>query len=1370
MTKIKDDYIVGLDIGTDSCGWVAMNSNNDILKLQGKTAIGSRLFEGGKSAAERRLFRTTHRRIKRRRWRLKLLEEFFDPYMAEVDPYFFARLKESGLSPLDKRKTVSSIVFPTSAEDKKFYDDYPTIYHLRYKLMTEDEKFDLREVYLAIHHIIKYRGNFLYNTSVKDFKASKIDVKSSIEKLNELYENLGLDLNVEFNISNTAEIEKVLKDKQIFKRDKVKKIAELFAIKTDNKEQSKRIKDISKQVANAVLGYKTRFDTIALKEISKDELSDWNFKLSDIDADSKFEALMGNLDENEQAILLTIKELFNEVTLNGIVEDGNTLSESMINKYNDHRDDLKLLKEVIENHIDRKKAKKLALAYDLYVNNRHGQLLQAKKKLGKIKPGSKEDFYKVVNKNLDDSRVSKEIKKKIELDSFMPKQRTNANGVIPYQLQQLELDKIIENQSKYYPFLKELNPVSSHLKEAPYKLDELIRFRVPYYVGPLISPNESTKDIQTKKNQNFAWMIRKEDGQITPWNFDQKVDRIESANKFIKRMTTKDTYLFGEDVLPANSLLYQKFTVLNELNNIRINGKRISVDLKQEIYENLFKKHTTITVKKLENYLKENHNLVKVEIKGLADEKKFNSGLTTYNRFKNLNIFDNQIDDLKYRNDFEKIIEWSTIFEDKSIYKEKLRSIDWLNEKQINALSNVRLQGWGRLSKKLLAQLHDHNGQTIIEQLWDSQNNFMQIVTQADFKDAIAKANQNLLVATSVEDILNNAYTSPANKKAIRQVIKVVDDIVKAASGKVPKQIAIEFTRDADENPKRSQTRGSKLQKVYKDLSTELASKAIAEELNEAIKDKKLVQDKYYLYFMQLGRDAYTGEPINIDEIQKYDIDHILPQSFIKDDALDNRVLVSKAVNNDKSNNVPVKLFGNEMAGNLGITIRKMWEEWKNIGLISKTKYNNLLTDPDHINKYESAGFIRRQLVETSQIIKLVSTILQSRYPNTEIITVKAKYNHYLREKFDLYKSREVNDYHHAIDAYLSAICGNLLYQNYPNLRPFFVYGQYKKFSSDPDKEKEIFNKTRKFSFISQILKNKSENSKEIAEKLKRAYQFKYMLVSRETETKDQEMFKMTVFPRETPGNLIPKKKGMAPEIYGGYTKNSDAYMVIVKIDKKKETEYRILGIPTRELVNLKKAEKEDHYESYLKEILAPRILYNKNGKRDKKITSFEIVKSKIPYKQVIQDGDKKFMLGSSTYVYNAKQLTLSTESMKAITNNFDKDSDENDALIKAYDEILDKVDKYLPLFDINAFRKKLHSGREKFVELSLEDKKDIILKVLIGLHDNPATSDLKTLGFSSTELGKMQKNSGIVLSGNAKLIYQSPTGLFKKSVKISDL
>jgi len=474
------------------------------------------------------------------------------------------------------------------------------------------------------------------------------------------------------------------------------------------------------------------------------------------------------------------------------------------------------------------------------------------------------------------------------------------------------------------------------------------------------------------------------------------------------------------------------------------------------------------------------------------------------------------------------------------------------------------------------------------------------------------------------------------------------------------------------------------------------------------------------------------------------------------------------------------------MAADLGITIRHMWEKWKDQGLITKTKYNNLIIDPDKINKYESSGFIHRQLVETSQIIKLASTILQSKYPDTEIIVVKARYNHYLRKHLNLYKSREVNDYHHAIDAYLSAICGNLLYQVYPKLRPFFVYGQYKKFSSDPQKEKDVFDKTRRFDFISQIFesdnniiisletKKKVFDKKDIIEKLKHAYDYKYMLVSRETETRDQEMFKMTVYPRlsrdtKKSRNLIPKKKDMPTEIYGGYTNNSDAYMVIARINKKKETEYRVFGVPMRELVNLRKAEKKGHYNAYLKQVLEPEIMYNKNGKKNKTISSFEIVKSKVPYKQVILDGDKKFMLGSSTYVYNAKQLTLSQDAMQAITDNCENDTDEEKALIEAYDEILTNIDKYLPLFDINKFRDKLHAGREKFINLSLDVKKDTILQVLNGLHDNAVMPKIKSLGLS-TELGKLQIPTGVKLSENAKLIYQSPTGLFEKRVKISDL
>ena len=148
-------------------------------------------------------------------------------------------------------------------------------------------------------------------------------------------------------------------------------------------------------------------------------------------------------------------------------------------------------------------------------------------------------------------------------------------------------------------------------------------------------------------------MIRKSQGKITPWNFDEKVDRNKSAEKFIKRMTTKDTYLFGEDVLPDNSLLYQKFKVLNELNNIKINDKKLTVSKKQEVFEKIFKKYKTVSAKLLKNYLlSTGEYLAEPKISGLSDKKKFNSTLSTYLKFKN--IFGNKVDDFNYIDDLEK--------------------------------------------------------------------------------------------------------------------------------------------------------------------------------------------------------------------------------------------------------------------------------------------------------------------------------------------------------------------------------------------------------------------------------------------------------------------------------------------------------------------------------------------------------------------------------------------------------------------------------------------------------------------------------------------------------------------------------------------
>ena len=130
------------------------------------------------------------------------------------------------------------------------------------------------------------------------------------------------------------------------------------------------------------------------------------------------------------------------------------------------------------------------------------------------------DFYKVVKKNLDNSELGKQIGELIAAGQFMPKQRTNQNGVIPYQLHLKELEKIIDMQSKFYPWLAEKNPNKKRQNRAKYKLSELVAFRVPYYVGPLITSEDQSKS----SNANFAWMNRKEQGRITPWNFDRKED------------------------------------------------------------------------------------------------------------------------------------------------------------------------------------------------------------------------------------------------------------------------------------------------------------------------------------------------------------------------------------------------------------------------------------------------------------------------------------------------------------------------------------------------------------------------------------------------------------------------------------------------------------------------------------------------------------------------------------------------------------------------------------------------------------------------------------------------------------------------------
>ncbi|WP_295773658.1 type II CRISPR RNA-guided endonuclease Cas9 [uncultured Limosilactobacillus sp.] len=1328
-------YHLGLDIGTSSIGWAVMDDDFKIMRVKGKKGIGVRLFEEGKTAAERRGYRTTRRRYSRRKWRLNLLEEIFDPEIVKVDPTFFARLKESNLSPKDDRKQYSgNLIFPekTKEEIREWTEKYPTIYHLRNALMTGNRQFDIREVYLALHHIVKYRGNFLFNGN---FQTGEVNLSDRFDDINSAFISAcGEEKAPQIPSELYNEIQELFFDKNTRKLDKQKQLATKLSQDND--------KDWSTQFSKALFGYKTKFKVVLQ---SDEDLDD--FQLDSDDADDKIASISEQVDDDRGSILDNIKILYSRITLNEIVPDGKTLSQSMIEKYNLHRDHLKEIKDQLK-HTDN--WVKFDDLYSQYVNG--------KLESDRLKKLSSDDFYKKVL-TLFDGELKTRVKEWQEKGEFLPKQRTGSNGVIPHQLHQNELDQIIENQAKYYPWLATLNPNENRQRVAKYKLSELVAFRIPYYVGPMV----------TKDQSNFAWMVKKSDEkEITPWNFDQVVDRDKSAEEFINRMTTKDTYLIGEDVLPAKSLLYEKFTVLNELNNIRINGEHLTTDEKHQVYRDLFQNAKSISTKKFHNYLvcnlnKPNH----LNITGFSDLTKFNSSLDSYIDLKK--IFADRIDDQDLQDDFEKMIRWSTVFEDKQIFERKLSEINWLTDQERSEVAKLRYRGWGRLSKRLLTGIHDENGQRIIDALWNSPKNFMQIQAEAAFNKQINDLNTKELSNNNVEDVLADAYTSPQNKKAIRQVLLVVEDIQKAMHGDAPTSISLEFAREEQESS-RTRSRRATLSAIYRQVSDEIVSTTVKGELGKATS----ISDRLYLYFTQGGRDMYTGEPINIDEISRgYEIDHILPQSFIKDDSLDNRVLVKGAINNGKSANC---VMDQSWAPD-----RLAW--WKKLldnRLISRKKYQSLTLPHGKINKYSQNGFINRQLVETRQVIKLVANILNDQYSNddTKIIVVKAALNSQLRGFLELFKNRNINDYHHGMDAYLSTFIGNYLYKKYPKLRSYFVYGEFKKFSGKQNLKSFNFLHDLEDDSINIISNDDGEivgSHHEMIEELEKVYKYKYMLVSKEVYSYSGKLFNDTVYTHEK-NKLIPLKKDKPTSIYGGYSSEKSAYMVIIKILKKNKSNiYKVVGIPEIYSEKLEKL-KLDDTKTYVEKF---REIINKQLNKSE-INNYSIVLDKVMYNQLIFENGEWMTLGSSKERHNAKQLVLENkiiaildeESRRAISRK-DGISSELDMV---YEQLINAIRKDFPLY--KKYIETLENHKDEFRQLpinskydskgkkSSDGKFDIINDIITGLHANGTRKDIKILGLS--EFGRFK--SVITFSENAKLIYQSPTGLFERRVKLKDL
>lgn len=593
-------YSIGLDIGTNSVGWsiitddykvpakkmrVLGNTDKEYIK---KNLIGALLFDGGNTAADRRLKRTARRRYTRRRNRILYLQEIFAEEMSKVDDSFFHRLEDSFLVEEDKRGSKYPI-FATLQEEKDYHEKFSTIYHLRKELADKKEKADLRLIYIALAHIIKFRGHFLIEDDSFDVRNTDISkqYQDFLEIFNTTFENNDL-------LSQNVDVEAILTDK-ISKSAKKDRILAQYP--------NQKSTGIFAEFLKLIVGNQADFK----KYFNLEDKTPLQFAKDSYDED--LENLLGQIGDEFADLFSAAKKLYDSVLLSGIltVIDLSTkapLSASMIQRYDEHREDLKQLKQFVKASLPEKYQEIFAdSSKDGYAGYIEGKTNQ-------------EAFYKYLSKLLTKQEDSENFLEKIKNEDFLRKQRTFDNGSIPHQVHLTELKAIIRRQSEYYPFLKENQD----------RIEKILTFRIPYYIGPL-----------AREKSDFAWMTRKTDDSIRPWNFEDLVDKEKSAEAFIHRMTNNDFYLPEEKVLPKHSLIYEKFTVYNELTKVRYKNEQgetyfFDSNIKQEIFDGVFKEHRKVSKKKLLDFLaKEYEEFRIVDVIGLDKENKaFNASLGTY--------------------------------------------------------------------------------------------------------------------------------------------------------------------------------------------------------------------------------------------------------------------------------------------------------------------------------------------------------------------------------------------------------------------------------------------------------------------------------------------------------------------------------------------------------------------------------------------------------------------------------------------------------------------------------------------------------------------------------------------------------------------
>lgn len=607
---------------------------------------------------------------------------------------------------------------------------------------------------------------------------------------------------------------------------------------------------------------------------------------------------------------------------------------------------------------------------------------------------------------------------------------------------------------------------------------------------------------------------------------------------------------------------------------------------------------------------------------------------------------------------------------------------------------------------------------------------------------------------------IEELYVSPAVKRPIWQTIKIVREITNIMGG-APKRIFVEVAREPGEKGVRKVSRRNQLLDLYK------ACKKEAPELYDRLANKEsdnaLRSDKLFLYYSQMGRCMYSGDAIDLDELftNRYDIDHIYPQSKVMDDSIDNRVLVKRDLNSKKTDTFPVS----EEYRKAG---KALWSTLLKKGLISKEKYKRL-TRTEPFGEDELAGFIARQLVETRQSTKAVAHLLEEAYPDAEIVYAKARAVSEFRHKFDMIKVREVNDFHHAKDAYLNIVVGNTYYVKFTKDAAWFV-------RNNPGRTYNL-----KKMFENETVKRGNETAWIPGDNGTICTVKKWMRKNNVLFTRRAYEVKGGLFDQ----NILKKGKGQIPikggaderlqsiEKYGAYNKASGAYFMLVESDGKKgERKRTIEFVPVylakslEESVELRRRYCEEELGLVNPDVRILKIKINTLFDVD----GFKMHLSGRTGKQLLFKGANQLVLSEELQLIVkkiGKYCADYKENKEAVLS--EKSEVTQEVLEELYDEFLHKLRNSLYGHRLSAQIEKIEKGKEIFQSMSNEQKCLILMEILHLFQCASQAANLQLID-GPGKAGILVLNNDISKLEDIKIINQSITGFYEQVIDLKTI